>query len=88
MSSCSCCRLKDGWSGPAGFADDDPAALAGDQVDLVREVAQRRLLDRAPGEDEAEPDRERDADEDDDPDRPEQPRTKAAAAHLYAGTSL
>jgi len=56
-----------------------------DELGLVGEVAERRPLDRAPGEDETEADRERYADEDDDPDRPEQPRTKAAATHLRRG---
>ena len=62
--------------------------VRGDEVDLVRQVAQDRLLDLAPGQDQAEPDGERDADENDDPDAPEQLRAETAGAHLRSGTSL
>ena len=59
-----------------------------DEVGLVREILQRRVLHRAPGEDEAEPDRQRDADDDDDSDRLEEPRAETRAAHQSAATSL
>jgi hypothetical protein len=50
---------------PQGSHRESPL-ICSDEVDLVRQVAQRRLLDLPLGENEPESDRERNADEDDD----------------------
>ncbi len=59
-----------------------------DDVGLVRDILQRRLLHRAPREDEAEADRQRDTDDDDDSDRLEEPRAETRAAHQSVAMSL
>ena len=78
----SSCGLKNGLRlVEAVLRHERVAHRARDQVGLVREVLQRRLLHRAPREDEPEPDRQRDADDDDDADRLEEPRAETRAAH-------
>src|SRR5207248_10883058 len=74
-------RLDPG--GQASQGRDGVPLRSRDQVSLVCDVLQRRPVDGPPGQHDSEADRERDAYEDDDPDRPEQPRTKPAAAHRH-----
>ncbi len=61
--------------------------LADDQRRLVRDVLERRVLDRAARQDQPEPERDRDRERGDRPDRAEQPRAKAGP-RLHACTSL
>ena len=61
---------------------------SGDQIGLVRDIVERRVVDRPPGQGEPDQEREPDREDDDQRDRLEEPRAERAAAECHGATSL